>query len=179
MNLGYLIFVIWFRIKFYQPIQKFEKLIAGILYSSDYVLKGKAISRKDFENIKKKNKDLYEYIVNLKTQGYCYSTCFDILKTLQKGKIRFIAVKNFEKDSKINAYTMHVIFVNNGWCYDTFSMRQYELNEYMKGLDSKTYKDFLYKDIKGKNYKKFMDEEYLELYSWCKDNDCFTRLKEN
>lgn len=164
----------WFRIKFNEEISKFTDLVSSTLYFERYVTKGKAISKRDFSKIREKKEVLYNAIRYQKVKDYCYAVCFELLKCLEKGTIQFVAVKNLPADKKEDGkeYTMHVLYVDKDWCFDTYSQRQYPLEYIMKIFKGKTYKSFAYKDVQGKNYEDFRDEHYEALKKWCEENDC-------
>ena len=167
---AYIFFEVWFMKKFYEPIDNFIKLVSINIYSSRYVVKGNAITKTDFDIIKKENEKLHDFMMSQQVNGCCYGVCFEILKCLKKGKLMFIAVNAVgEKDI---AYTMHVLYVNDNWCFDTYSQRQYPLEEVIKRFKAKTYKIFSYEDVDGKNYDEFRKQQAPALQEWCNANDC-------
>ena len=179
--IAFCIFIEILETKYDSKLQNFYTQMAMWLYVHRYVLRGKAISRKDFKQIRKQNKDLYELIVNLQTNGCCYLICFDILYNLKKGDILFIGERliktggEYNRCKHNNNYTMHVLYVFNEWCYDTYSEMQYPLEEVLKRSKAKIYKSFSYKDIQGKTYYEFRKEHLQELRKWCEENDCYQR----
>lgn len=166
-----LFLIIFFFIKFKDEIANLKVGMQHKLYSS-YLFKGNALSKKDFEEIKIKKEILYEFITEFKAQGYCYSICFDLLKILKKGKILFVAINDVD-DKKANKYTMHVLYVNNDWCYDTYSQKQHPLAYALDHFYAKKYTSFSYDDIKEKSYDEFREEQSPALKVWCEQNDCF------
>ena len=70
---------------------------------------------------------------------------------------------------------MHVLYVIDGWCYDTYSEMQYPLEEVLERSKAKIYKSFSYKDIQGKTYYEFKEENLAELQKWCEENDCYQK----
>lgn len=70
---------------------------------------------------------------------------------------------------------MHVLYVFDGWCYDTYSEMQYPLEEVLERSKAKIYKSFSYKDIQGKTYYEFKEENLAELQKWCEENDCYQK----
>lgn len=174
--IAYICFLIYFMKRFGKCVTNFILNIGSTLYFNKYVIKGNAISKDDFNNIKKENEILYCIIKNVNSQGYCYRVCFELLKTLQKGSILFIAIKPFdEEESKEYGYTMHVLYVNNDWCFNTFSGRQHPLEEALSRHYAKTYTSYSYDDIKDKTYEEFKKDEFLALKKWCIENDCYQK----
>lgn len=155
-------------------IEKFRLKIYASLYFNKYVTKGKAISKKDFEDIKKADINLYSRLKQIKTEGICYWTCFELLKCLKKGHIQFVRIRVVEDDEikKHGKYTMHVLYVNNNWCFDTISGKQHPLEEALNRRYAKTYTIYSYDDIKNNSYEEFKRNELAALRDWCKQNDC-------
>lgn len=179
LTLSYIIFATWFTKRFYNQIEKFVKLICVSMYSSRYVLKGNAISKQDFDIIKKEKDWLYDAMIEAQVIGHCYAVCFEILQSLKKGNILFVAIRHMGENREENegkAQTMHVLYINNGWCFDTFTQRQYPLEKVIQGLKAKIYTSFTYKDIEGKTFEEFMAEQTPALREWCKENDCDTEV---
>ena len=78
-----------------------------------------------------------------------------------------------EKDNKTEkTSTLHVIYIQNDWCFDTYSCRQYPLEQFMKDIAIKVYRIFGFSDIKDVEYEVFKNEIREESKEWCKANDC-------
>ena len=154
----------------------FSELLAEKIYFLVCTMKGKAICRHDFKVIKKVKENLYFYIATQMCRGYCYSGCFEICKTLKKGSIEFIAVKELssheaeEDDGK--DYTLHCLYLNDGWAFDTFSSRQYPIKKLHEIYKAKIYKIFSFDEICSKSYEEFIEEQESKLVEWCRENDC-------
>lgn len=178
LSLFYVLITFLLVRRFFRIIKFLKKIISNNLYSSRYTINGNAILKSDFETIKKKDKELYSLIMHQQCQGYCYAVCFNLLKCLKKGVIQFVAVRNIQlnKQDNTSMYTMHVLYVNNSWCFDTYSQRQYPLDECIKKFNAKTYKCFSIEDIKGKTFKEFKKEYAPELKVWCEENDCYQKF---
>lgn len=175
--ISYIILEIFLIKKFSDEIYAFMELIDKKMYTFFYVLKGKAISKKDFDSIKKGDASLYCRIIDQQVNGDCYTTCFGILKSLKKGTMQFIAMKipdSLKEDNHGRQYTMHALYVNNGWCFDTYSQRQHPLEEVMKRMGAKTYISISYEDLEGKSAKEFRAEYAPALQKWCEEHDCYT-----
>ena len=89
--------------------------------------------------------------------------------------MQFVAVKSLSGDleDSSNEYTMHVLYVNNNWCFNTYSQTQHPLEDVMKRCKAIPYKSFNYEDVAGKSYEQFRNEHYLALKKWCEENDCY------
>ena len=142
----------------------------NFLFFRLYTCKGEAIKTSDFKEIKLNNKTLYDDISTDECQGQCYATCFDILKTLKKGQITFlvIGIHYYDKPS------MHVLYVNNGWCFDTNCRNQIEYEKYLNENDVCVFKQFDYESIKGLSYEEFRRKHRKEIEDWCTENNYFS-----
>jgi len=140
--------------------------------------KGKAISKKDFKLIKKKNDFWYEAISTQECRGYCYNTCFKILEMLKKGYIEIIGIRKFIPEQVGRKYMIHVLYINNGWAFDTYSSKQVPVEELHRIYDAKIYRTFNFDDIEGKSYDDFRRENEKHIEEWCSNNDCdyFVRM---
>lgn len=108
-------------------------------------------------------------------RGFCYSICFEICKALKKGCIEFLAIKKFSthaaKEDDGKDFTMHVLYVNNGWAFDAYSSRQYPIEKLHEIYKAKIYKSFSFNEISSKSYEEFREEQEHELAKWSIDND--------
>jgi len=166
----FLIFYSFFR---KELIDFSTNVLPDKLYNKIYAQRGKAISKQDFKKIEKENDVLYQYITSCLCHGHCYSICFDILKILKTGNIKFLAVKAHPDEG--SSYTMHVLYENNSWTFDTYNQRQYPLEKALVLHKAVVYKDFSYEDIKGLTYEEFRDKNYEELAKWCEEHDCYQK----
>lgn len=144
------------------------------LYNRIYAQRGKALSKQDFKKIQCENYDLYQVITTHLCHGYCYAICFEILKVLKTGNIKFIAVRKIkDADEETETYTMHVLYEKNGWVFDTYNQHQYPVEKDIALHKGIVYKDFYYEDIKGLTYEEFREKNYENFAKWCKENDCY------
>ena len=154
----------------------FSQLLAEKIYFLVCTTKGKALCKNELNAIKQANEKLYAFIETQMCRGNCYSICFRICKVLKRGSIEFLAVKKFsphddeEDDGK--DFTMHVLYVNNGWAFDTYSSRQYPIEKLHEIYKAKVYKTFSFEEISSKSYEEFREEQEPELAKWSIDNDC-------
>lgn len=171
---GYSVFLFSLFRRFKDIIITFKGLLIAKIFFEKYTSKGNAILPEDFETIEKEDSNIYGLIRYLECTGSCYPICFYILKALKKGKIKFIAVKviNGDKEGIEKPFTMHVLYVNNGWCFDTYSHKQYPMEKILKIYKAIEYKEFSYDDIKNVSYDEFKEINYPELKDWCEKNDC-------
>ena len=173
-------FYVFFRV-FLMAFGGFCELLTQKLYYLMCTRKGKALSKEDLKTIKRDNDVLYYFIETQECNGYCYSVCFEICKVLKKGSIEFIAMKkNFpceEEDNDGKSYTMHVLYLNDGWCFDTYSSRQYPIEKFHNINKAKVYKEFSYNEIKEKSYEEFIKEQVSNVEKWANDNDCSIHMR--
>lgn len=152
----------------------FSQMLAERIYFLVCTAKGKALCKEDFDAIKQADENLYELITMQMCRGFCYSICFEICKILKKGSIEFLAIKDIPsydyKDEQ--DFTMHVLYVNNGWAFDTFNCCQYPIEKLHKIYKAKVYKTFSFEDISNKSYKDFREEQEPKLLEWSNNNDC-------
>lgn len=175
--LGLLAFLKVFRIAILDFLQSVVEKIYFLVCKKE----GKALSKKDFKTIYEVNKKLYRFIATQKCRGYCYSVCFWICKILQKGAIEFIAIKklSFEEDDDGKDFTMHVLYINNGWAFDTYNSRQYPIEKLHKIYKAKIYRTFEFDEISSKSYEYFRQEEEPTLEKWANLNNCSEFWKED
>lgn len=169
-------FLIFMRV-FNKAMFGFSHLLAERIYFLVCTTKGKAFCKNELRIIKQVNEKLYELIATQMCRGYCYSICFEMCKSLKKGAIEFLAVKKFSSHDKYDDddgknRTMHVIYVNNGWAFDTYSSRQYPIEKLHEIYNCEVYKTFSFDEISSKFYEEFRKEQEPELVKWCIDNDC-------
>lgn len=134
---------------------------------------GKAINHKDFRKIRKNNPNLYEYMYDGLTSGYCYFINFEILKTLKKGKIILLAAKAIRPTPH---YVAHMIFEKNGFVYDTGTNRQYSKKIFTTQLQTKEWQHLTYNDIKDCDYGQFLIKYGKNFAEWCRQNNCHCAL---
>lgn len=135
-----------------------------------YTCKGEALKTSDLKKIKLNNKTLYCYISTDECQGECYATCFNILKTLKKGKITFLVIGSNYYDKP----SMHVIYVNNNWYFDTNFRMQFQYEKALNQCDAHIFKEFDYESIKSLSYEEFKRMHRKEIENWCTENNYFS-----
>ena len=167
---------IYFLNRFFDEIKRFENDIAINIYNKRHLRKGNALNAEDFKIIKENNYDLYYLLTSIMAKGFCYNVCFELLKVLKKGEMLYVAVYTGVGETEGQKYTMHVLYVNGDWCYDTYSEKQLPLEKVLKLSKGKIYRSYSYDDIKDKTYDEFRYEEATELKQWCINNDCFEKF---
>lgn len=166
---------------FFDAFRSFFLLLTDRLYYFTSTMHGKALSFKDFRIIKKYTKTLqngytlYNSISSQLSRGKCLLICLELLGLLKKGRIEFIAVLHLDVKEETKGkepFDLHVIYLNNGWVYDTYTGMQYPEKKFFKLWKSIRYKQFTYSDLQGKSIYQFYAEKKKELRAWCKENDC-------
>ena len=175
---GYVLFIGWFLFFFEEEMKEMSNHISSKLYFFNVTRKGKALSKADFAKIAVKKPQLLNMIENGKCRGFCYSVCFDLLKVLQEGYIKIIAVKNIEsQDGK--DYCLHVLYVNNGWAFDTYSHRQYPIKKILEIYQAKEFMDLYFEDIRSYSLQQFIYLKGDIIGRWCEKNDISQYLAYN
>lgn len=167
------LFLIGFVIFFIEGLKLLRNSMAMKIYSFLYTKKGKALSKKDFKEIRTKDVFVYDCITTTKCIHCCYGICFNLLKILGKGTLKFVAVKIFlphEREEDLKDYTMHVLYVNQNWAFDTYCQRQFPIEEILKIYQAKFYKEFSFEDVKDLTYEEFYNLHKRELAKWCEKN---------
>lgn len=168
-----IIIVLLFIKNFINEIMLFKKAMSLKLYLN-HLLKGNALKIEDFETLKREKKPLYDVIIEFKSNGFCYHVCFELLKALKKGTFWFVAIKwNNQDGESTKPYTMHALYENNDWCYDTYSMTQHPFDFALDHFGAKKYLCFSYEDIKDLTFHEFRKKTANELKAWCETNDCY------
>ena len=179
LEIFYFILFVLLYLHFPSAVGGFSLALGNRLYFNKYTKQGRALSKEDF-------KLLYEVCDKLPVSmehhicvGCCYSVAYELLKALKKGEIKLIAMKNLRykdgsivSDDKIHTYTMHALYVNNGWCFDSYSIRQYPLGWFMGVCGGKEYRTISYGDIRDTEYEDFMRIMEPCAKEWADRNDC-------
>ena len=173
--------IVLFKV-FKRAMLTFSLLLAERIYFLVCTKKGKALSNNDLKVINKANEQLYYSIATQMCRGHCYSICFEICKALKKGSIEFLAIKKFsppadeEDDGK--EFTIHVLYLQDGWAFDTYSSCQYPIEKLHEIYKAKIYKVFSFEEISSKSYEEFREEQKPKLEEWCIANNCSVFSKE-
>lgn len=173
---AFTVFYRWFLTKFVGALRVFQILIEDTLHFK-YTRKGNALSEDDFRKLAESDINLPHYLTSEKCRGDCYSTSFTLLRILKKGGIIFCAVRanTVDRTQHSELFTMHAMYVNNDWCFDTYSQLQWPLQEVLKLFEAKTYRLFTYEDLKNKSYEELRSDLRPGLSKWCEENDCWIR----
>ena len=86
------------------------------------------------------------------------------------GESCYKLTEKYSNDDK--SLTMHLIYVINGWGFDTYSQRQIPIDKFYEIYNAKFYKNFNYDEIKDISFDNFRKETCDELAEWCIKNDC-------
>jgi hypothetical protein len=74
---------------------------------------------------------------------------------------------------------MHVLYVKNGWAFDTFNQMRFPVDKLIKIYDGIIYKDFCLADVEGLNYEEFQEKNYAEMAIWCENHNCYEKWKKD
>ena len=154
--------------------KKFRAEITNKVYPILVTKRGKAISKSDFRKINELKPGVYSHMMSKACIGFCFFTSWALLDVLQKGYMQFVAVEQLYKIGvKENEhYKIHVLYVNQGWCFDTYTQRQIPIEEFYRIFNGKPIARYKYTDIESKSYEAFYESITPKLKEWCKTNDC-------
>ena len=172
--------ILWslFYIYFGEEIISFSTYGIGCkVYHQLYTLRGKALTKKDFEKIKSMDSKFYEHITSMDCKGKCYDVSFKLLRMLRTGNIKFMAVTNCNSDES-EQYTLHAVYEKDGWVFDTYNQHQYPVEKAIALHKAIVYKTFSYKDFEHVSNNKFVNMYYEDIAQWCKEHDCSQTFKE-
>lgn len=151
----------------------FQSYFPSKLYFWLFTRKGLALSKEDFASIKAKDKELYRAISSRQCTGRAPLVCFEIAKTLQKGDICYLVKKDL-LSVDTSTYRLHVLYINNGWAFDTTTRCQYPLEEFLKMCDGIIFRRFSYSEFQDYRY---WDSFYAtfedEITKWCEKNNYY------
>lgn len=163
-----------------------EELTQGItsrVYFYCVTRRGKTIKSWEWRDIKIEKNSLYNLIKNQNCRGTCYLVSFWLTKILMKGRIDICAVKECHYTIDMEGayelpYTMHALFVSDGWAFDTFSCRQMPLDKVYNCFEAKFCKSYTYAEIARISYKEWKKKEAKALKKWANENECVCTLIE-
>lgn len=180
LNIEFFLFLIFIAVVLanlsYFVISKTEvfESLDDFLYFNLYTKKGKAITRQQFKRIKRSAPNLYKLLRKQNVAGMCYTVSLLLItKVIQKGSIIFLAINDFSPtDHKNTNYHMHVLYVNDGYVFDTDSCLQIPLDLYISINKASIFGEFSFEEI-GDDPKEFSDKLHPKLIAWCKVHNVF------
>ena len=147
------------------------KKVYVLLFFNLCTKQGKAISKKEFKDLKHSHSSLYKCIAFQKTPGKCAVISFELLKLLEKGQMQLLAIPG---DNSTHQLHMHVIYINNNYAFDTDSCLQIPYQLYLSVIGEKRfYKSFSFENIQNLSRKEFSSMISSDIIDWCKANDVF------
>ncbi|MDO4978721.1 MAG: hypothetical protein Q4E47_01020 [Candidatus Saccharibacteria bacterium] len=174
------VFYLVLAIIFSRTIECFIGQVASRIIFWTKTRRGDAIKRKDFKYIRKNLPGLYQMFHEYETPERCYAVCYHLLKHLKDGEMEFVADEHYHHvDPKQDAkefYTMHALYIRNGWAYDTNCNHQMPVERVRKIYGHKLYKKFTYEDVKDIDHDAFFDREAELAKVWGKENDCYVDM---
>lgn len=179
LAIGFLIFVLCIGI---EGRKELTQKITSSVYFVLITRHGKAIDNWDWRDIKYTKNSLYTMIKNQSCRGACYPVSFWLVKLLMKGRMDVCAVKEchytIDKEGVYELpYTMHALFVADGWAFDTFSCRQIPVDKIYNVYGAKLCKSYTYNEIMGISYGEWKKKEARALKEWADKNECVCTLK--
>lgn len=128
-----------------------------------WLLNGRVISLKDWLYIRKKDKELYEWLRSDSCNHKCYDATLQLAKTLHNPNIKILWIGLTDFREKYG----HAVLEKNGWIYDTNHRRTYKKEKYLKAQEAK-----VFKEIPIQVYQKVSDFNQLgweDFGKWCQE----------
>ena len=129
-------------------------------------LNGKALGRKEWEEIKKTDKGLYNDLLSDECEGACYFYSLDIALIIKDS----ILIWGGIDDPFIEGHNhyAHAVILRNGHIYDSNMYQSIKYEDFLKLYKFKTYKQWNYEQYSKKDFR---DCERTEFRKWCKENN--------
>lgn len=152
-----LLFICIFRKKIFETFNSLAQKIHFTLLTQF----GYALSKEDFKEIKKINPKLYTIISKRECKDNSFKVCFELCKSLKKGGLEFIVIKNLEfyKNPNKEMLKIHVLYINGEWAFDPYSSSQFPIEKIHAIYKGKVYKVFTFDEISSKSFDEFKEEQ--------------------
>ena len=127
---------------------------------------GRALGRKEWNEIKKHDFSLYNDLLSDKCYRCCYFYSLEIAKIIKDSILLWGAIEDPFIEG--NNHYAHAVIFRRGYIYDT-NMRQSErFEDFVKLYNFKPYKQWTYDEYSQKNFR---DSERLEFRKWCRKHN--------
>jgi len=126
---------------------------------------GRVITKKDWDNIKKKHPLLYKEAFSKVSYGHCYFYSWAIATHLEDAKLMYCSIK--DKDGNPTA---HAVIVKNNCVYCTNARQHHDLEEYKEILGVNVYKMFSEKEYRT---MQFFDNIRDDFVKWCAERNVY------
>lgn len=124
---------------------------------------GRVISLKDWLYIRKKDKELYEWLRSDACNHKCYDATFQLAKKLSNPNIKILWIGLTDYSERYG----HAVLEKNGRIYDSNHRRTYKKKKYLKAQEAEVFKEFPIEV-----YQKASDFTQLgweEFGKWCQE----------
>ncbi|MDO4282977.1 MAG: hypothetical protein Q4D02_04995 [Clostridia bacterium] len=122
---------------------------------------GKVITKADWKNIKRKDKELYKAAKCDESCGYCYSYCRDLALLLSNATIIYCII--YEPNHPHGV--AHAIIHKDDEVYDTNMRQHFKYEDYLKLHHVKIYKEFEYEDYNKEKFHSFVRKDFVKFCS--------------
>ena len=125
---------------------------------------GRVISLKDWLYIRKKDKELYEWLRSNACNHKCYDATFQLAKALSNPNIKIVWIGLTDYSERYG----HAVLEKNGRIYDTNHRRTYKKKKYLKAQEAEVFKEFPIEV-----YQKASDFTmlgWIEFGMWCREH---------
>ena len=143
--------------------------LSNIIQNISTISKNSVPSKKDWKQIKKANRKLYDKLLyenflgkNKETIDVFYYAR-QIALFLKDAELMYVAID----DECNNKFHAHALVKRRDQVYDIYLKRSFKIDDYAKLYKMKTYKKWTYRDYSKCNFDRLVQEGFIE---WCSDN---------
>ncbi len=135
-----------------------------------WLLNPSVMSFKNWNNLKKKNIQLYNYCRSDNCNHKCYDTTYQIANAILSPDIKILWCSIQYRDTKCG----HAVLCKNNKIYDSNLRRTFRKKDYFKLYKVQVFKEYSfeqYKDNENSPGNCFHNLDWIEFGKWCKQNN--------
>ena len=125
---------------------------------------GKVVTRKDWRNVRRKNRKLYKALRTKISFQYCYAYSRELAMYLQDVQLMYCTI---QCDDGLSG---HVVILKDNCIYCTNSKAHLDYEDYLKDSKGEVYKIFSKEEFVKES---FFDEIREDLIRWCEERGAF------
>lgn len=131
-------------------------------FMSFWLLNPKVLSKKDWNYIKKEDKEFYKYLRSDECNHRCYETTYDLANFLKDNSLKILWVSVSTPLEKVG----HATLLKGNFIYDTNTRKTYSKDVYFQAFNVEVYNVFSFEDYSNQN---FFSIHFDNFVAWCKN----------